>query len=73
MGFGVPVSTWLRRPLRQWACDLLSPTTLRRSGLLSEQPIQQPLAEHLSGARDRTQQLWTALMFTSWFEEQALV
>lgn len=72
MGFGVPIATWLRGPLNQWAIDLLSPAVLRRSGLLSEEPIQQALTEHLSGARDRSQQLWTVLMFVSWLEEQSL-
>jgi asparagine synthase (glutamine-hydrolysing) len=68
MGFGVPIAAWLRGPLRAWASDLLTRRILERSQLLAPEPIERALAEHLSGRADRTQQLWTALMFVSWFD-----
>jgi asparagine synthase (glutamine-hydrolysing) len=71
MGFGVPMAAWLRGPLRQWARDLLSETSLRRSGLLNEAPVSSALVEHLAGTRDRSRELWTVLMFLSWREARA--
>lgn len=70
MGFGVPVATWLRGPLQDWARALLSRESLERSGLLAPEPIEQALRQHLGGERDRTQELWTALMFVSWHESR---
>ena len=71
MGFAVPVGDWLRGPLRAWAGDLLSPDQLRAEGFLDPHPVQQAWNEHLSGARDRTHELWAVLMFQAWHDTYA--
>jgi asparagine synthase (glutamine-hydrolysing) len=66
MGFGVPIDSWLRGPLREWAEDLLSHEGLRRSGYLEAAPIRAKWQEHLSGARNWDCPLWNALIFQDW-------
>ncbi|PIW30999.1 MAG: asparagine synthase (glutamine-hydrolyzing) [Rhodospirillales bacterium CG15_BIG_FIL_POST_REV_8_21_14_020_66_15] len=66
MGFGIPVDKWLRRPLRDWAEDLLSPQALTEGGLLNPAPVRHAWAEHLAGTRNRTTELWCVLMFQAW-------
>lgn len=65
-GFGVPIAAWLRGPLRPWAEDLLSDEGLRGDGLLDPGPIRAAWVEHLTGAVDRSYELWDVLMLTSW-------
>jgi asparagine synthase (glutamine-hydrolysing) len=66
MGFSVPIDTWLRGPLRDWAEDLLDPRTMQSDGLLDHRPVQGKWQEHLAGRRNWQYPLWNILMFQAW-------
>lgn len=68
MGFGVPIDTWLRGPLRDWGEQLLNPARLRREGFFRPEPIVEKWQEHLSCRRNWQYLLWDVLMFQSWLE-----
>jgi asparagine synthase (glutamine-hydrolysing) len=70
MGFGVPIDSWLRGPLRDWAECLLAPEALKADGLLRPEPIRELWAAHLRGAAGHYR-LWPILMLQAWRQRWA--
>ncbi|MCJ8345948.1 asparagine synthase (glutamine-hydrolyzing) [bacterium] len=69
-GFGVPIDMWLKGPLKDWACDLLSKDRLQRDGYFKAEPILKKLQEHIDGTGAWHYYLWDILMFQLWLDEQ---
>lgn len=67
-GFEVPIDTWLRGPLRDWAEAMLDMNRLAIQNFLEPAPIRAVWSEHLSGARNHDEALWAVLMFQAWQE-----
>ena len=64
-GFSIPLDTWLRTELREWAEPLLTPRSLEEAGFIAG-PITNVWMEHLSGSRNHSQLLWNVLMYQEW-------
>lgn len=62
-GFAVPIAQWLRGPLKPWAEDLLSETTLLQQGLLNVTEVRRLWSEHQRNRADHAKALWNILMF----------
>jgi asparagine synthase (glutamine-hydrolysing) len=70
MGFGVPIDSWLRGPLLDWAESLLNEDRLKREGFFDATLIRSKWHEHVSEKTDWHYWLWNILMFESWLEQQ---
>jgi asparagine synthase (glutamine-hydrolysing) len=68
IGFGMPIDSWLRGPLRPWAEALLSERRLREDGFFSTAPIREKWNAHLSGREEWHYYLWDILMFQAWYD-----
>jgi asparagine synthase (glutamine-hydrolysing) len=65
-GFGVPIASWLRGPLRQFTRDhLLSPASACNSWL-DRAEVKRIVEEHEQGRIDRSQEIWSLLVFQFW-------
>ena len=65
-GFGVPLGTWFRGPLREAAGDLLLGERARQRGQLRLDAVERLLADHNSGRRDHGHRLWCLLVLELW-------
>ena len=65
-GFTIPLSTWLRGPLRNWADDLLSTDLIKKQGYLNHTMVHELWKNHLELKQDNAQKIWTILMWQSW-------
>jgi asparagine synthase (glutamine-hydrolysing) len=70
MGFAIPLDSWLRGPLRDWAEALLNEKRLLAEGFLNPAPIRAMWEEHLGKKRNWQHHLWTILMYQAWLEDQ---
>lgn len=68
MGFGIPLGSWLRGPLREWGENLLSEKRLRSEGFFDSAPIRRKWNAHLSGRENGQYYLWNVLLFQAWLE-----
>ena len=68
-GFAIPLASWLRGPLRDWAEALLDERRLRSEGFLDPRPVRRQWSEHLSLRGQWDQHLWSVLMFQAWLEQ----
>lgn len=71
MGFGIPIGSWLRGPLKGWAEALISERRLAGEGYFRPEPIRAAWDAHQSGRANMQYPLWAILMFQSWLEAQA--
>ncbi len=69
MGFGVPIDTWLRGPLRDWAENLLNENKLKQEGYFNSRLIRDKWEEHLSKKKNWQHHLWSVLMFEAWIDQ----
>ena len=67
MGFGVPIDSWLRGPLKNWSNDLLNEKKIRDDGYLDFEKVDLIRKEHQSG-QNHHHKLWNILMFQSWLD-----
>ena len=69
MGFAVPLDSWLRGPLKEWAESLLAEDRLTAEGFFDVQKVRTMWLEHLSEKRNWQYQLWDILIFQGWYEK----
>jgi asparagine synthase (glutamine-hydrolysing) len=68
-GFGAPVRSWLRGPLRPMVDDLLSEETVKHRGLFRPEEVKRVIDVNLSGREDFNLQVFQLLTLELWQRE----
>ena len=68
-GFGIPLTSWLRGTLRDWAESLLHDRELSAMGIFSVDRIRSTWSAFLGGRDDLCTAVWTIVMFQAWRRE----
>jgi len=65
-GFALPVSAWLKGPLRPLIEEVLSERSVAQAGVFEAKVVRRLVDEHQQGRVDHRKPLWTLLMFELW-------
>ena len=65
-GFAIPLSRWLRDDLRELMMDTIHSESFRERDAFNTTVIRQLAGEHVRGAADHAETLWTVLVFELW-------
>jgi len=65
-GFGAPIRSWLRGPLKPMIDDLLSEETIKRRGLFQASAVQRIINANQSGQEDFNLQVFQLLTLELW-------
>jgi asparagine synthase (glutamine-hydrolysing) len=68
-GFGAPIRSWLRGPLKPMVDDLLSEETVRRRGLFQPAAVRRIISANNSGREDYNLQVFQLLTLELWQRE----
>ncbi len=67
-GFGAPIRSWLRGPLRPLIEDLLSEERIKRRGLFQPREVRRIVNTNLSGREDYSLQVFQLLTLELWLQ-----
>lgn len=70
IGFGIPIDSWLRGSLKEWAGDILNKKKINDQNYFNFEIIDKEWQDHLSGKKNNHHKLWNILMFQSWLETE---
>lgn len=68
-GFNAPLALWVRDRLDGYFDRYLTPQAAQRQGVFNWDALQRLRAEHRTGKRDRSYELFAVLMFDMWYRK----
>ena len=69
MGFGVPVSKWLRNELKHYTYEYLSDKELEKHGLFRKEAVRNIISRFFEGDANYDGLYWHLLMFQMWYRK----
>lgn len=67
MGFGVPVSRWFKKELKEYIYEILMDSRTLNRGYFRREGIERLLDEHITSRYDHSAKIWALLILEIWF------
>jgi asparagine synthase (glutamine-hydrolysing) len=67
MGFGVPLSRWFRKELRDYIYEILLDNKTMNRGYFKREGIERLLNDHITLRYDHSARIWALLVLEIWF------
>ena len=67
MGFGVPVSRWFKKELKEYVYEILMDSRTLNRGYFRREGIERLLDEHIASRYDHSAKIWALLILEIWF------
>jgi asparagine synthase (glutamine-hydrolysing) len=67
MGFGVPVSRWFKKELKEYVYEILMDSRTLNRGYFKREGIERLLDEHITSRYDHSAKIWALLILEIWF------
>lgn len=68
MGFGIPISTWLQKDLKQFVDKYFDKEFVSKQGIFDNDEIQRIKRSFYDGKIERAEKIWYILMFQMWYD-----
>ena len=69
MGFGVPIGSWLKGPMREWAESHINESNIRNDGFFNADLIKNKWNQHLNSKSNQHEYyLWNIIVFQNWYK-----
>lgn len=65
-GFAVPLSRWLKGPLKNIVLNILSDENLKRAPFFDKAEVRKILEDHFQNKKDNRKLIWTLFVLTNW-------
>lgn len=65
-GFGIPLTRWLKKELKELMLDNLSSEKINADGIFNYEYIKKLIEAHLHNKKDNRKELWALLIFQLW-------
>lgn len=71
-GFAIPLSKWLKKELRYLIDDYLNTETLKSTGIVNPEMVNQLLKEFFNGKDYLYNRIWLLIVLHKWFKDQKM-
>ena len=69
MGFGIPISAWLQKDLKQFVDRYFDSSFVKEQGIFNDDMIQKIKRSFYDGKFERAEKIWYILMFQMWYDK----